>query len=155
MTNWKFVQLFGRQTPGGGIGEIDSNNPDEITRGFISGKLEINCLACHDADPAHNQAEYADQITRQNFRWAAAATCGFASVTGSAGNMPNNYDPLMPQLFDDPKLVPPAVTYRKDAFDRKNQVFFDIVRKIPAERCYFCHSNYDISKAGLEKWASR
>lgn len=154
LTSWKFVQFFGRQTPGGGPGEIDSNNPDEMTRGFISGKLEINCLACHDADPAHNQAEYADQIARQNFRWAAAATCGFASISGSAKNMPNNYDPLMPQPLDDPKLVPPTITYNKNAFDHKNQVFFDIVRKIPAERCYFCHSNYDISKAGLEKWTA-
>jgi hypothetical protein len=111
-------------------------------------------LACHDADAAHNQPEYGDQIIRQNFRWAAAATSGFVSVAGMARNMPNNYDPFMPHLFDDPKLVPPSVTYRKDAFDRKNQIFFNIVRKIPPERCYFCHSNYDISRAGLEKWTA-
>jgi hypothetical protein len=154
LSAWQFVQLFGRQMPGGGPGEIDSNNPDEITRGFISGKLEINCLACHDADPAHNQAEYGDQILRQNFRWAAAATSGFASVTGMARNMPNSFDPFMPHLFDDPKLIPPSVTYRKGAFDSKNQVFFDIVTKIPAERCYFCHSNYDVSTTGMEKWTT-
>jgi len=154
LTSWEFVQLFGRQIPGGGIGEIDSNNPDELVRGFVSGKLEINCMACHDADHAHNQAEYADQIARQNLRWAAAATCGFASVTGSAKSMPGNYDPLMPQPLDDPSLIPPAVTYHKEAFGHKNQVFFDIVRKIPAERCYFCHSNHDAGKDALEKWAT-
>lgn len=154
LTSWKFVQLFGRQMPGGSAGELASDNPDEVVRGFISGKLEINCMACHDADPAHNQAEYADQIARQNFRWAAAATCSFASVSGLARNMPNNYDPLMPEPLNDPKLIPPAVTYRKSAFDHKNQVFFNIVRKVPTERCYFCHSNYDISKAGLGKWAA-
>lgn len=151
LSQWEFVQHFGRQMPGGGPGEIDTNNPDEITRGLISGKLEINCLACHDADHAHNQAEYADQIARQNFRWAAAATSGFTFVSGSARNMPNNYDPLMPHPFDDPKLIPPSVTYLKDAFYYKNQVFFDIVRKVPAERCYFCHSNFDMGK---EKWAA-
>ncbi|MCJ7776830.1 MAG: hypothetical protein MUP16_00715 [Sedimentisphaerales bacterium] len=154
LTSWKFVRLFGRQMPGGGVGEIDSNNPDEVVRGFISGKLEINCMACHDADPAHNQAEYADQIARQNFQWAAAATCSFASVSGSAKNMPINYDPLMPKPLDDPALVPPSVTYRKDAFDHKNQVFFDIVRKVPVERCYFCHSNHDVGKDALGKWAT-
>ena len=151
LTPWKFVQHFGRQMPGGGPGEIDSNNPDEITRGFISGKLEINCLACHDADSAHNPAEYGDQIIRQNFRWAAAATSGLTSVSGSARNMPNNYDPFMPHPFDDPKLIPPSVTYLKDAFYHKNQVFFDIVRKVPVERCYFCHSNFDMGK---EKWTA-
>jgi hypothetical protein len=154
LTSWKFVQLFGRQMPGGGVGELESDNPDEVVRGFISGKLEINCMACHDADPAHNQAEYADQIARQNFRWAAAATCSFASVSGQARNMPSNYDPLMPQPLNDPKLVPPAVTYRKSAFDHKNQIFFDIVRKVPTERCYFCHSNQDINKSSLGKWAA-
>ncbi len=154
LTGREFIQLFGRQMPGGGTGETDSNNPDEIMRGFISGKLEINCLACHDADPAHNQAEYGDQIARQNFRWAAAATCGFASVGGLARDMPNNYDPFMPQPLNDPKLIAPAVAYRKDAFDDKNQVFFDIVRKMPAERCYFCHSNYDTGKSSPEKWAT-
>lgn len=154
LTSWEFVQVFGRQMPGGGVGELDSDNPDELVRGFISGKLEINCMACHDADPAHNQAEYADQIARQNFRWAAAATCSFASVSGSAKNMPNNYDPLMPEPLDDPKLIPPTITYRKSAFDHKNQVFFDIVRKVPTERCYFCHSNQDIDKGSLGKWAT-
>jgi hypothetical protein len=154
LSSWKFIQLFGRQLPGGGIGDIDSNNPDEITRGLVSGKLEINCMACHDADPAHNQAEFGDQIIRQNLRWAATTTCGFASVTGKARDMPNSYDYLMPRMFDDPKLTPPAVAYRKDTFDNKNQVFFDIVRKIPPERCYFCHSNYDVGKDGPEKWAT-
>lgn len=154
LTSWKFVQLFGRQMPGGGAGELDSDNPDEMVRGFVSGKLEINCMACHDADPAHDQAEYALQIARQNFRWAAAATCGFASVSGSARNMPNNYDPLMPQPLDDPRMIPPTVRYHKNAFDHKNQVFFDVVRKVPTERCYFCHSNHDINKEGLGKWAA-
>jgi len=154
LTSWKFVQVFGRQMAGGGVGELDSDIPDEVVRGFVSGKLEINCMACHDADPAHNQAEYADQIARQNFRWAAAATCSFASVSGKAVNIPSNYDPLMPQPLNDPKLVPPTITYHKNAFDHKNQVFFDIVRKVPAERCYFCHSNHDIGKSGLGKWAT-
>jgi hypothetical protein len=154
LTSWKFVQLFGRQMPGGGVGEIDSNNPDEVVHRFVSGKLEINCMACHDADPAHNQAEYADQIARQNFRWAAAATCGFASVSGSAKNMPIYYDPLISKPLDDPGLIPPVVIYRKDTFDHKNQVFFDIVRKVSVERCYFCHSNHDVGKNAPEKWAT-
>ncbi len=152
ITSWKFVQLFGRHTPGGGAGELESDNPDEVVRGFISGKLEINCLACHDADPAHNQVEYALQIARQNFRWAAAASCGFASVSGSAKSMPDTYDPLMPEVIDDPKLIPPAVVYREDTFDHKKQVFFNIAGKIPDQRCYFCHSNSDIGQ--MENWAT-
>ena len=154
LTPWKFIQLFGRHIPGGGPGELESDNPDEVVRGFISGKLEINCLSCHNADPAHDQAEYALQIARQNFRWAAAASCGFASVSGKAASMPDTYDPLMPQMPDDPKLIPPTIIYCENTFDHKKQVFFNIVRKIPAERCYFCHSNSDIGQTEAEKWAT-
>ena len=151
LTSWQFIQLFGRHMPGGGVGELESDNPDEAMRQLVSGKLEINCMSCHSADPAHDQAEYGIQIARQNFRWAAAATCGFASVSGSAKRMPDTYDPLMPDVLDDPKLVPPTAVYRKNAFDHKRQVFFDIVRKVPEGRCYFCHSNIHV---GAERWST-
>ena len=93
LTPRTFLRLFGRHIPGGGVGEQESTDADEITREFISGKLEANCMSCHDADPAHNQAEYAIQVVRENFRWAAAATCGFASVRGSAKDMPEHIRP--------------------------------------------------------------
>jgi hypothetical protein len=151
LTPWQFVQLFGRHMPGGVGEDVDAETIDLEARWMVSGELEINCLSCHDGDPAHDQAEYGIQIARQNFRWAAAATCGFASVSGSARRMPDTYDPLMPDILDDPKLVPPAVVYRKDAFDHKRRVFFDITRKVPDQRCYFCHSNIDV---GAEEWSA-
>lgn len=154
LTHSKFIQRFGRHIPGGGAGELDSNEPDEILRQDVSGKLEINCMSCHDADPAHDQAEYTIQIAHQNFRWAAAATCSFASVSGSARDMSDTYDPFMPEPPLDPKKIPPTITYHKNAFDDENKVFFDIVRKVPAERCYFCHSNVDVDNNGSEKWLS-
>lgn len=156
LTPSQFIQLFGRHMPGGGIGEMleESNNPEEILRAFVTGKLEINCLICHNAHPGQDQAEYAVQIARQNFRWAATAACEFASVSGSTRKLPNTYDYMMPEVFDDPEVVPPAVTYRKNTFDRKNQVFFDIVRKVPNKRCYFCHSNVNVDKHGSEKWTA-
>jgi hypothetical protein len=152
LTPWKFVQRFGRHIPGGAAGELDSDDLDEIFRQEVSGKLEINCMSCHDAGPAHDQAEYVIQIARQNFRWAAAATCSFASVSGSARGMSDTYDPFMPEPPLDPKKIPPTITYRQNTFDDKNKVFFDIVGKVPAERCYFCHSNADLDNHASEKW---
>lgn len=153
ITAWQFVKLFGRHMPGGGVGELDSDKPEEIMRQFVSGKVEINCLACHNADPAHDQAEYAGQITRQNFRWAATGSCGFASVSGSAKTMPDTYDYLMPDIPDDPKQRPPMIDYRIDTFDHKNRVFFEITQKPLTQRCYFCHSNADVEPKDSEKWA--
>ncbi len=146
LTTWQFTLLFGRHTPGGGAGEIESEEPDEIMRGFVSGKLEVNCLACHNASAGQDQAEYATQVARQNFRWAAAGACEFASIKGVALKQLETYDPLMSDDI--------AITYRKDAFDPKNQVLFDIVREVPNERCYFCHSNKVIGGGVSEKWAT-
>ncbi|MHC4648354.1 MAG: hypothetical protein ACYTBJ_23085, partial [Planctomycetota bacterium] len=134
LSPWGFVQQFGRHTPGGGAGELESDRPDEVMRQFISGKLEINCLKincliCHNGDSGQDQAEYAGQIGRQNFRWAAAAACEFASVKGSAAGQPDTYNHLMSDAI--------AVSYRKGTFDEKNQVLLDIVREVPNERCYF------------------
>ncbi|RJP30853.1 MAG: hypothetical protein C4527_08905 [Candidatus Omnitrophota bacterium] len=152
LSPWQFVLQFGRHMPGGGVGEFDeSQNPDAIMRIFVSGKLDVNCLSCHDADPAHDQAEYALQIARQNFRWAAAATAGFAAVSGAAAKMPDTYDYQMPEPPDDPKIISPSIVYRETEFDEKNRVFFHLVRQVPNERCYFCHSSKPANPS-REKW---
>ncbi len=150
LSPWYFVQQFGRQMPGGGIGEDDSTDvPDLFTRWMISGKLEINCLSCHDAEASHNQTEFARNTRNQNFRWAAAATSGFATVRGSAKSMPDNYDIYLGVAPDDARSLPPSVNYDSGRFNPQGKVFMDVGRKIPNERCYFCHS----SKISFtEKW---
>ncbi|UCG57452.1 MAG: hypothetical protein JSU70_21615, partial [Phycisphaerales bacterium] len=121
---------------------------------LVSGKLEINCLMCHNADPAYDLAEYASQIGSQNFRWAATAACGFASVSGSAKKMEDTFEYTMPEEVDDPELMPhvPTVKYGENAFNEKNAVFLDITREVPDERCYFCHSSINVTEHGSEKW---
>jgi len=144
ITPFQFTtRFFGRHMPGGGVGEAES---DEIMRQFVSGKLQINCLICHNAHPGQDQAEYASQIARQNLRWAAAGACEFASVKGMAARQSDTYDPLMSKAI--------STTYRKDTFADKNQVLFHIVRKVPNERCYHCHSNVNVGMHGTEKWAA-
>ena len=149
LSSWKFTKLFGRQFPGGGPGEVESEQMEEISRGFVSGKLEINCLACHDGHSGHDQAEYANQVARENFRWAAAASCSFARVSGSAKDMPDSYDPMMPSLTGEAASKEPKIEYLAGTFDPKDKVFFDIRRRILSERCYFCHSTTQVN---LEKW---
>ena len=161
LTDRKFVLIFGRQMPGGGVGEHDADDPQQKMHQYISGKLEINCLACHNANPGQDQggiSGYAVQVARGNFRWAAAASSGFASVSGSAEDMPETYDPFDPFTSELPgsmNRIRPTITYSKTAFDHKNRVLFNIVREVPAQRCYFCHSNLYLSDAEkTEKWSS-
>lgn len=157
LTAREFTRYFGRHTPGGGAGEVETEDPDEIMRSYISGKLEINCLSCHNAEPSQDQGGstgYAVQIARENFRWASAASCGFASVNGSVRDMPETYDPFMPEPPEDPMKIPPGVKYRENTFDFENNVSFNVVREVPDQRCYFCHSNLYIDKEDAEKWSS-
>jgi hypothetical protein len=154
LTDFKFTKIFGRHTPGGGPGEVEATQIDDIGRQLVSGKLEINCLACHNANyglDMGGEHGYSMQVTRENFRWAATASSEFASVTGWADQLPATYDPFMP----DPSVKDaPTVTYRKEAFDDNNDVLFQIVREIPDSRCYYCHSNlYETNPDGkTEKW---
>ena len=140
-----FTQLFARQMPGGGPGEVQTENPDEIIHRLVTGKLEVNCLACHSNHPGQNQAEFADQTNRLNFRWAATGACEFASVSGIAAKLPGGYDYLEPNLMPEAKLDAPTVEYNKSAFDSKNRVLFDIVKEVPNNRCYYCHSTKILS----------
>ncbi len=154
LTTWQFMKKFSRQMPGGGAGEVDSDDPDEMMRSFVSGKLEINCLACHEVGGGYDQAEYVTQLRKENYMWAAASACGFADASGSAKNMPDTYDPLMPGIMNDPKLIPPAIEYKAWAFDSKKRVQFNIVKNIPAEKCFFCHSSANMEMNSLQKGLS-
>jgi len=44
------------------------------------------------------------------------------------------------------------VSYDERRFNKKNEVFFDIVRTIPNERCYFCHSSKWVDEDKNERW---
>ncbi len=151
---FKFAAEFGRHMPGGGVGDVETKVQAEIPRQMVSGTLEINCLSCHDADAAHDQAEYAANIEKQNFRWAAAASTGFAAVSGSAAKMDDTFDYTMPDTVTNAELIPqiPTVTYRANTFDHKDNVFFNVSGKPLAERCYFCHSDINVDKYGTQRW---
>lgn len=153
LSEFKFTRIFGRHFPGGGPGEVDATNVDDIGRQLVSGKLEINCLACHNGHYGQDMgglSGYAVQVSRENFRWAAAASSEFASVTGSAAQMLMTYDPFMP---DPDEKNAPTVTYHKEAFNDNNEVLLDIVRQVPDERCYYCHSDlYHSPDEKTEKW---
>ena len=154
LTTWQFVKEFARQMPGGGAGEVSSDDPAEAMRSFVSGKLEVNCLACHEVNRAYDQAEYVTQVRKENYMWAAASACEFADAEGSAKKMPDTYDPMMPGVIDDPKLIPPSIEYKGWAFDSKKRVQFDVVKNIPAEKCFFCHSSANMGMNGLQEGLS-
>ncbi|MGD0596636.1 MAG: hypothetical protein ABSA64_03815 [Sedimentisphaerales bacterium] len=157
LTPMAFLESFGRQMPGGAIGEMvdKSDNPEESLRSDVTGKLEINCLACHGGSPGQDMggaSGYSIQVIRGNYRWAATASCEFAYVTRSIGKLPNEYDFRAPYVSADSKIKPPVVVYRKEAFGHNDWASFDIRLEPPKQRCYFCHSNIDVQDGNTEKW---
>lgn len=153
LNTFSFLARFGRHMPGGGVGDNEDYQSLEMYwRWQVSGDFEINCLSCHDAEKSHDQSQHGLQILRENFRWAATASSGFASVQGTAKGLPDTYDIYSGTSPDNPQKTPPQVTYQSERFNKKSEVFFDITKHIPDNRCYFCHSTKIIDPAKKERW---
>ena len=149
----EYLQLFARQMPGGSIGDNENlRNVEQIFRWRVSGDLEINCLSCHDAESGHDQAAYAANTSKQNFRWAATSSAAFANGYGSAREMPDNFDIYLGLAPDLPKVIPPHVVYDPNRFNDHDELQMDIVRQVPDRNCYYCHSNKIISQDKKERW---
>lgn len=144
VTAWDWVIRFGSHYPGGSYGELTAEDPEQAIRQNISGKYEINCLACHNADPRHDASLAALQAARQNYRWVAAASSGKAMVNGTASALSSFFDPE----FDEGLKT----TYLEGVFDKDNKVFFDIAGKPQDRQCYFCHSWQDLRVAEHDEW---
>lgn len=139
-----FLFRFGPYYPGGDISEMDSlQHRDNYLRWEVSGKLEVNCFMCHDNDPYYDQAEYAGNIRKQNYKWAATASSSLSEFQGNASRMPDNYDiynPTTIQSIDQRSPIVPKLTYDKSKFNSANKVYFDVTKNVPNDNCYFCHS---------------
>ena len=155
LTPWKFLLAFGGHTPGGAYGEKFTGSPadDPTARWQVSGRLEIDCQACHSGDALQDQSDWASNIEKENFQWAATASAGMANVRGIAKTVPETWDPMTPSTGDNPKEFPPSVVWDAWRFNSPQKaVFFNIVLVPSNDRCYFCHTNRPVGKDVAEKW---
>jgi hypothetical protein len=151
LSNWGMTLRFGGRMAGG----MPEDHPGAAghARWAVSGALEVNCLTCHDASPGYDQAEYARQVAQENFRYAPTAASGLALVTGSAKEMPDFFDYLLPSSVEDSlESKIPRVDYARPRFLPNGKVAFDIAREVKVTRCYYCHTNIDVSQTGASRW---
>jgi len=154
LSDREFALRFGGRMAGAIGPENDTGVADRI-RWRVSGALEVNCLVCHDASPAYDQAEYANQVAQENFRYAPASASGLALVTGSAREMPGMFDYLLPNSVEDSlQAKVPRVEYAPAHFLPSGKVAFDIVRDVKSSRCYYCHTDSDVEFIGAARWKS-
>jgi hypothetical protein len=140
---WDFTKLFGRHMPGGGPAEPGDEDvfPGMDSRWNVSGKAEINCLACHNKSGRQDHSEWAKQMLRENLRWAATAAAGIGEVGGMASRLKETWDVYDgPNLDDHEWAVAPSVKYRTVDFDGKHRYFFDIAYPPDDRNCLACHS---------------
>jgi hypothetical protein len=151
LSSWDFTLLFGRHLAGGGVSEPDDKDITPESRWNVSGKVEINCLGCHNAWNTQSLSEWTKQILRQNFRWAATAASGLGEVKGMASRLAGTWD-----IFDGPNpddtewAVVPSVHYDRSLFDSKHRAFLNLAYKPEDSRCLACHS---VAAVGVEKFS--
>jgi len=126
---------------GGGIAEPKDGEATPGSRWDVSGRIEINCMGCHNGTSLQDHSEWTKQVLRENFRWAATAAAGLGEVGGMASRLAGTWD-----VFDGPNpddsewAVAPSVRYDRTKFDSKHRAFLDIVLKPADERCLSCHA---------------
>jgi hypothetical protein len=155
LSHWQMVMRFGRHMTGGGYGEPSdeiADASDEALRWGISGKLEIDCMICHAADMQHDPTEAANQIEKENFKWIPTVALGLAVIRGEARKVPDDWDPMMPPSPDFPEQAGPELIYDRTHFDADDRVFFNITRRVPNERCYFCHTTHIVGEDAPQRW---
>lgn len=141
VSDWQFLLRFGRHLTGGGPGISAEETEDRPGRWRIAGDLEIDCMICHSADRSYDPGEWADQIEKENFKWAPSAAEGLASILGTTKDLSDDFDPEFPE-FSDPFAEPPQTRYRQGKFEGNGMYFFDMLGKPPDQRCYYCHTNH-------------
>jgi formate dehydrogenase gamma subunit len=152
MTSFSFITAgCGECHPGGGSAEYDRNGNryDQfmVEKGYTSngdndfdgdyyqaqwsetGVLEADCMMCHQ--PEYNNAERKKQLKALNFRWAATAAAGWATITGSVQ-----------------EKIPVKVAYNASLFDADGKISPHIVREPRNKACLECHAQPGWKKRG-------
>jgi len=142
LSAWEWARTFGYAIPGGGLASCPAamcEAAGEHQRWFVTGPLEMNCLACHSQDD-YDVSEWAKQTMRENWSGAALAAAGYARVEGMNARLDAAWDPLIAENPDDHLFkVPEKVLYEPSKFDDKGRCTFR-VGKPKNENCLACHA---------------
>lgn len=94
-----------------------------------TGVIEADCLLCHQ--PEFDFKKRNQELVNLNFRWAATAGAGFATVTGKVSANEQ-----------------PSVAYDKSKFTADGKVLVHIAPEPRNETCLHCHFKPDWKKRG-------
>ncbi len=146
LTAWEWARTFGYAFPGGGLASSPAAMGEaagDRQRWFVTGPLEMNCLACHSQDD-YDVSEWAKQTMRENWSGAALAAAGYARVEGMNARLDASWDPFIAENPDDHLFkVPEKIVYDQSKFDDKGRCTFR-VGKPKNENCLACHAAAEV-----------
>src|ERR1043165_3077486 len=151
ISDFDFLMNFARHLPGGGAGEPNQLDPKDLktARMLVTGKMEIDCLLCHESSGHYNHETRFKAMAVQNIKWAPAIGAGLGTFGGfkTAKAIADAWRPGRP--------VPtnlPAIKYDRTKFDADNNVLFQVTLRPSASTCYYCHTSD--SQLGDARWHS-
>ncbi|MBO5941045.1 MAG: cytochrome c3 family protein [Kiritimatiellae bacterium] len=152
LSAWEWVKKYGWAFPGGGIATCPKAMAEaagDRQRWFVTGGLEMNCLACHSQDD-YDVSEWAKQVLRENWSGAALAAAGYARVEGMNERLDASWDRHIAENPDDHLFkVPENIIYNPFKLDDKGRIAFR-VGKPKNENCLACHSVAEASATANE-----
>jgi hypothetical protein len=156
LSPWDMTLKFGGRIPGGGIGEVHSNDQaneqvdqQDAIRWALSGSLEVDCMACHGVPGVYDINVRRRQIEKQNFAWAPTAALRLGEIIGDVSRIRRVTDPADEAV----KKKLPTVAYDARKFGLDGSVFIDLVRQPSSNACYQCHSQRLVDQQGIqERW---
>ena len=122
----------------------------EAGRWRLSGRLDIDCMICHNNDNKYSMEIWSKQIEDQNFAWAATAASGVGFVEGKVSSLPDDFEPAKADEKARHKL--PTTTYAANRINAEKKVFFDVVRRPHDNTCYYCHTIRPVGEDAVPEW---
>jgi len=142
LSDYDFLVAFARHFPGGGVGEPPAErigtNDVRMRRMQITGKLEIDCLICHNKHGGYDHEARYKALSGENFKWAPtiASELGAYGASRPAKAFADAWRPPRPA----PTNLPP-IKYERHRFDAGQHVVFEVTRKPSPNACYYCHTS--------------
>ncbi|HEX2973805.1 MAG TPA: multiheme c-type cytochrome [Tepidisphaeraceae bacterium] len=153
MSDWQFVKTFARHMPGGGVGETPTTQPaDPKAYWPLSGKLQNDCMICHDGGNNYSTADRELQFKQMNFKLMPTRSLGLGKISGSVATIVEEAegegtDPLKSKQTA-------KVAWDSNKFDPEMRVTFNITRNTPSSKCYYCHTTNVVGATQPQRWHS-
>jgi len=151
VSDWQFVQAFARHMPGGGVGENPTTRPTDTKEYWpLSGKLQNDCMICHDGGNAYSTGDRELQLKMMNYKFSPTRSLGLGKINSSVGTIVEE----AAASDDDPNKSKetPKVAWDMRNFDGEMRAVLNVSGTSSPSKCYYCHMTRQVAAGAHEDW---